>query len=213
MAEQSKTLTSREGPAPSAEAAPHAGLAPRTGLVTVSALGGHDETVNGVRIRERVGLGIVSAAIPLGGADAFAAALNDGYGFDVPAVGRSFGDGATRAAMVQPGQLWLLYTDGAERALQAARDVFLEKAWLVDQSDAWAALQLSGDGDALRRTLERICMLDLTTFEDGAVTRTLMEHLGVVLLREGADYTLMSARSSAPSLLHAITLSARVANA
>lgn len=181
-------------------------------LTALPALGGHDETFGEVRIEERTGLGIVGAAVPLGEEKPFAAALRKGYGLDLPEVGHSDEANGIRAAMLQPGQLWIIVPDGADDAFAAARAAFEEKAWLVDQSDAWAALRVSGSQAAVHRALERICMLDLATFADGAVTRTSMEHLGVVLLREGGAYTLMSARSSAMSLLHALTLSARHTN-
>ena len=225
-------------------AAPFAGpsaapSAVRGPLTPVSALGGHDAVVGAVRVRERANLGIVSLAVPLGGADAFDAALRDGYGVERPPVGRSArardvraGDGRAgdrraedvRVAALQADQFWLVSAD-ADTALANARARMGDAAYLTDQSDAWVALRLdgaggdgardgSGDadaGEAVRAALRRMCPLDLDALPDGAATRTVMEHLGVVLLREGDGYTLLSARSSAPSLLHAVELSARYA--
>ena len=182
------------------------------GLAARPALGGHDGTMGGVRIAERVGLGIVSAAVPLGGEEAFAAALNKAYGVAPPAVGRSHAVGGARIAMLQPGQLWIIEDGRADDLLAATRTAFGDAAWLVDQSDAWAALRVSGSRDDIHRALERICILDLATLDENAATRTTMEHLGVILVREQATYTLLSARSSAPSLLHAVAVSARNAN-
>jgi sarcosine oxidase subunit gamma len=67
-------------------------------------------------------------------------------------------------------------------------------------------------GPKSRIALERICPLDLhpSTFPQGRVARTLMEHLGVIILHEGPDtYLLLSARSSAGSFLHAVETSVR----
>jgi sarcosine oxidase subunit gamma len=60
--------------------------------------------------------------------------------------------------------------------------------------------------------LERICPIDLhpQAFAVGAVARTLMDHLNVIILREGGDtFLLMSARSSARSFWHAVETSIR----
>ena len=149
-------------------------------LAALPPLGHHDETIGGVRVTERVP-GIVSAAVPREGEAAFAAALRNGYDLDVPAVGRSHARNGVRVAMLQPGQAWIVTDGGPDTAIASARAALGDAAWLVDQSDAWAALRVSGRADAVRRTLERICMLDLDAFADGMITRTLMEHLGVDL--------------------------------
>ena len=80
--------------------------------------------------------------------------------------------------------------------------------YYTDQSDSWVMLQIAGPGS--RAALERICMLDLHSdaFPVDTVARTTMEHLGVMVLRDGEDsFLLMSARSSARSFLHAVETS------
>ena len=62
--------------------------------------------------------------------------------------------------------------------------------------------------------LERLCPLDLheSAFPVGAAQRTVMEHMGAVILREGTDeFLLLSASSSAASFLHAVKTSIRYA--
>ena len=76
-----------------------------------------------------------------------------------------------------------------------------------DQSDAWAMLRL--DGPDSRRVLERLCPLDLhpDSFPEGAVARSLVEHLGVIVLREAQNaFLLLSPRSSARDFLHEIEI-------
>ena len=187
-----------------------AGRASRLGAR--SPLNGHDETVNGVRVVERAGTGIVGAAVPRGGEDGFRDALKRAYGLDVPEVGHALrAANGTRAAALQPGQIWLIAPDGAEFALDEVRRAFGNHAYLVDQSDAWAALRLEGPLDAVRRVLERLCMLDLDGLLPGTATRTTMAHLGVVILRDERGFTLMSARSSAVSFQQAVSASMRSA--
>ena len=65
-------------------------------------------------------------------------------------------------------------------------------------------------GTGVRVALERICPLDLDdqAFPEGRVARTAMEHLSVIILRDGPDsFLLMSPRSSARSFRHAVELS------
>ena len=72
----------------------------------------------------------------------------------------------------------------------------------------WVMLEISGPKS--REALARLCTLDLhaDTFAEGEVARTMMEHLGVIILRNAPDsFILLSARSSAKSFLHAVETS------
>ena len=83
-----------------------------------------------------------------------------------------------------------------------------DTAYLTDQSDSFAIVRIKGARS--RDALERICPIDLhlDEFSVGTVTRTLMEHLGVIILREDEDaFMLMSARSSARTFWHAVQTS------
>ena len=186
-----------------------ASLAPRP------ALGGADVTAGAVRIRELDGLGVVSAAVSGGGRDAFAAALRQGYGPTFPDVGRlaPAADGTT-IARLQMDQVWLVRPDGAGRTIEEARARLETAAWLTDQSDGWAALELSdGDGGrAVREALRRLITLDVDRMPADVATRTVMAHLAVVILGMAETVTLLSPRSSAGDFLRAIERAAREAN-
>ena len=180
-------------------------LAPR------SPLDGHARTVGTVSLAEIVDLALVSAAVPQGGDDAFAAALANGFGAARPATGAStLGDRhAARILGMQPDQVFILFAPPhPNRAVETARAAFGPAAYVTDQSDGWAMLRIEGTG--VRAVLERICPLDLgeEAFPQGRVSRTAMEHLSVIVLRDGGDsFLLMSPRSSARSFLHAVELS------
>ena len=61
-----------------------------------------------------------------------------------------------------------------------------------------------------RDVLERICPLDLDpyVFTLGSVSRTVMEHIGTIIYRDGYDsFVLLTMRSFAKSMLHAIEVS------
>ena len=80
--------------------------------------------------------------------------------------------------------------------------------YTTDQTDNWVILEVSGK--ATLSALERLCPLnlDLDAFPVGASGRTVMEHMGALIVRTGEDsFLLMSASSSAKSFAHAVELS------
>jgi sarcosine oxidase subunit gamma len=109
---------------------------------------------------------------------------------------------------LQTDQIFILFQrDGLDPISEISASLD-GKCYLTDQSDSWAILSLSGKNSRL--ALERICPVDLATdvFPVGAVARTQMEHLGVIIARTGDDdFLLLSARSSARSFLHAVSAS------
>ncbi len=78
-----------------------------------------------------------------------------------------------------------------------------DAASVTEQTDAWVAFDLAAAD--LAPLLERLCNVDLPSVPNGYATRTVMEHLGVYLVKldQGA-VRLYGPRSSAQSLLHAL---------
>ena len=149
--------------------------------------------------------------MPRDGDEAFAAALAGGLGAVRPVPGEStLGSRlATRVLGMQPDQVFILFeSPDPDQAVLTVAGALGSAAYVTDQSDSWAMLRMSGTG--VRVALERICPLDLDdqAFPEGRVARTAMEHLSVIILRDGADsFLLMSPRSSARSFRHAVELS------
>ena len=78
----------------------------------------------------------------------------------------------------------------------------------VLETDAWVVLQISGPD--VRAVLERLCPLDLhdATCPIDSAQRTVMEHMGAIIIRTAPDrFLLLSASSSAKSFLHAVETS------
>ena len=95
--------------------------------------------------------------------------------------------------------------------MQSAHALVSDSAWLTDQSDGWAIVSLDGksEEDALT-VLSRLCMLDLSTLPDGTVSRTLVAHMSVIVLKQSpTKYWLLGARSLADDLLHSVRQAAR----
>ncbi len=180
-------------------------------LTARTPLDGCEKSFGGVTLTEVSGLALVSAAVPQGGDDAFAAALAAGLGAARPAPGDSvIGDRyGARLLGMQPDQLFILFAaPDPDRPAETVAEALGPDAYVTDQSDSWAMLRIDGAG--ARAALERICMLDLddAAFPEGRVARTVMEHLAVIILRDGPDsFLLMSPRSSARSFLHAVDVS------
>ena len=181
-------------------------------LTARSPLGGVALDFDGVTIVEVTGLAIISIATPHGGEDALAKAAKSAYATGLPAVGHSTlsKTGNARFLGLAKDHAFLLFDDPDGNPLDAVAKEIAETAWLTDQSDSWAMLRVSGS--KCRVALERICPIDLhpSAFPQGRVARTLMEHLGVIIMHEEPDtYLLLSARSYASSFLHAVETSVR----
>lgn len=184
-------------------------------LIATTPLGGYAKTFGATTLAEPQGLAIVSLACPRGGDEAFEAALSSVFGLDLPAPGASVTDGAARLVWMAPDQLFALFRRDTPDAATSIADRMTAAetggaAYLTDQTDNWCALTI--DGPEARAALERICPLDLhsAAFPEDAAARTVMEHMGALIIRTGADrFMLLSTSSSAPSFLHAIEVSLR----
>lgn len=173
-------------------------------------LGGVDLTIADNRLTERDDLALVSIAVPLGGDAGLTEALKNGWGLDLPTAPGSATAGEVRAIRTAPDQLMLVFP---HREPDAARQVAAKldgRGYVTDQTDAWVVLEISGPDTPA--ALERLTMLDVSDdrFPEGAAARTLMHHMGAILIRLGATrYLLLSASSSALSFLDAVETSYR----
>ncbi len=180
-----------------------------TGLTAVSALGGaapYSQSWDGFSVCEATDRALVSIATRHGRDEA----LHAGLGTAPPAPGRWTRLDDRTFYWICPGQ-WIVEADGGGPALvDALGRAVGDAASMVDQSDAWIRLDLSGP--RARAVLEKLCPLDLHTlaFPVGSVARTLMHHLGVsiALLDDNPRFALWVERSAARSFLHALVQAA-----
>lgn len=180
-------------------------------LKAQSPLSGFELTYDEVAISEVTGRDIISIATPLGGGKGLSEAVITAYQTKLPTVGqwtRSNIDDAHFLGM-GPEQYFVIFDSSESQALDRIKSKLGETGYFTDQSDSWVITRIGGPKS--RTALERICLIDLhpTLFPEGTVTRTLMEHLGTIVLSEGNDhFLLLSARSSAWSFIQAIQRSA-----
>ena len=175
-------------------------------------LGGYDRRFGDLHLRECTDLALVSLAIPQGGDAAAKKAIKSAFGLALPDPGQSTVGKSQRLIRTAPDQALLVFNDTAANAEPAVRKALKGACYTTLQTDAWVVLSLNGPG--ARTALERICPLDLhdSAFPEGAAQRTVMEHMGAMILREGPhSYLLLSASSSAQSFLHAVETSIRYA--
>jgi len=178
---------------------------PEFSLISAPPLAGYDETLGGIRLRAPEGVAIVSIALPLGGEAAAEKAVKAAYGVALPEVGQSVVAGDARLVRLGLDQGFVIFTHTEPTAEALVAEKLKGKAYTTDQTDVWVALEISGA--RCRDALERICPLDLhpDAFGVDQAARTVMEHLGVLIIRTGEEaYLLLSASSSAGTFQHAL---------
>lgn len=181
-------------------------------LTPQSPLEGLHLEIGAVTISEVTDRAIVSIAVPADGRNKLVKAVTASYKAKLPEVGQSTPAKVANAVFLglQQDQFFLLFDHADENPIEQVTAKLGESGYLTDQSDGWVIIRLSGPDT--RKALARICPIDLRpdNFRMGHVARTVMEHLGVIILREDDDaFLLMSARSSAGSFLHALETSAQ----
>lgn len=175
-----------------------------SGLQATMALGGRMLETGSVSVSEPVNRALVSVAFAASDRERIGAA----FGSPLPAVGLSQSSSHAGTVLgLQIDQVWCLleHTGDAMDKTIAATLGDTRGMYLTDQSDAWAILALSGSASI--HVLERLCPLDLelAVFPVGSVARTVMEHVGVIILRTHNDrFELITPRSSSTSFMHAI---------
>lgn len=172
------------------------------------ALGGVDLEIGENRIMGRDDLALVSVAIPLGGEADLTNALRTGWALPLPEATISAITGGIRAVRTAPDQLVLIFPHATPDANTIVQGKLGDTGYTTDQTDVWAVLEISGPDT--RAALQRLCPLDVARFPENGAGRTVMEHMGAMIVRLAPErFLLLSASSSARSFLHAVETSYR----
>lgn len=177
-------------------------------LSPIAPLGGFSQSWGDLSLREMTDLSLLSLAIPLDGEVAFQTFLKAEFSLSMVAPGASETKGGKTLLGLARDQFFIVLPFVEIPLSHDLNAAAKGRAHLTDQSDSWVHLEISGLG--VRNALERICPINLhpDQFSIGAVARTSMEHLNALIWRTDQDtFHLMSARSSAQSLLHAVVTS------
>lgn len=176
-----------------------------TDLTPLTALGADAPrtlVAGGLTLREDDGLGLASLAMTGDAPGPFGLVLPDPGGWSAGADGLG-------AFWMAPGQ-WMI-TGKGRAAGDFAADVLgaAPGARVTEQTDGWAAVEVTGDAAALGSLLERLVNLRPTATAPGCATRTGLHHMGVFVIRPDAErLVVMGMRSAAGSLWHVLSIAA-----
>ncbi len=159
-------------------------------------------------ITERFDVALASVALRRGREKDLAKAAKS-LGLPLPPASMATG-GSTFSAFWMTPEMWMV-----EAAFATHDDIaghlklaLGEAASVTEQTDAWVRFDISAVN--LTPLMERLSNLDLTTLPDGFASRTVIEHLGVYLIkRSDTEITLYGPRASAKSLVHALEVTAK----
>lgn len=179
-------------------------------LQSLTALGKREATIvthGPLTITERTDVALASLAARKGRmADLDKAATAAGVPLPGPATHQT---GTPYSAFWAAPEMWFVEAPCATHELIAdlLKSAFGDAASITEQTDAWVVFDLSAPD--LTALLERLCNVDYVAQPTGYATRTVMEHLGVYLIKHDPGAArLYGPRSSAESLLHAIETAA-----
>jgi sarcosine oxidase subunit gamma len=179
-------------------------------LMAMTALGAQGAAVvelGPLRISERTDIALASVAARKGRmTDLVKAAQKAGVPLPDPATHQQ---GTPYSAFWTAPEMWFVEAPFASHELIAdlLRTALGDSASITEQTDAWVIFDLSSQD--LTPVLERLCNVDFASVPEGYATRTMMEHLGVYLIKHGSGTArIYGPRSSAQSLLHAIETAA-----
>lgn len=167
------------------------------------------DRIGQITIAETVDQALASVAARRDQAKAVQQAVSDKLGLTLPAVGQSAEAAPFAAFWTGPDQ-WMIAAphDSHELLTSEINGILGDMASVVEQTDGWCRFDVSGP--TLADLFERLCNAPVRVMEPGAVTRTILEHLGVFLWRTGPeDMAVIGPRSSAASLHHALMAAAR----
>ena len=177
-------------------------------LIPKSCLDSYNKTFGKLVVREVPDLEIAAIAIPNGQEPKVSSILNTAFKMKEPKPGHSeiCSNTGVRALRLAPDQILLIWDKNINFKIQNIdSDVYM-----TEQTHAWVVVELSGE--TVLSCLERICPINLCedNFKTNAFARTVMEHLGSIILKTTPNtFLLLSGSSSANSFLHAIETSAK----
>ncbi|MDB5501160.1 MAG: sarcosine oxidase subunit gamma [Tardiphaga sp.] len=166
----------------------------------------------GLIVRERIGLALATVMVRKGRTAALAAAVKEQFDIALPAGPHGSGSDSTSFLGTGPGR-WLVTHDARTPGFVDSLSRKLEGlASVVDQSDAYGVLRLSGP--SILEVLAKGVAIDLSApaFPAGSVAATVVAHIGVTLWKVDETPTIhvAVARSYAGSFLHWLETSAAI---
>jgi sarcosine oxidase, subunit gamma len=165
-------------------------------------------TIGHVTISERFDVALASVAVRRGRDKDLAKAAKTA-GLPLPAAANSIAGKIYSTFWMTP-EMWMVEAPFATHEDISAylKQALGETASITEQTDAWVRFDIASEN--LTPLMDRLCNIDLATKANGFASRTVIEHLGVYLIkRSDLEITLYGPRASAQSLLHALEVTAK----
>lgn len=159
----------------------------------------------GLVIEERSGLGICSMLVRKGKGEALSARMRECFGAELPCGPHRMVAADVAVAGVAPGT-WIVTREQAGNGFAVSlRDLIGDIAAVVDQSDGYAVLRLSGA--KVHEVLGKLVSFDVhpQVFRVGDCATSVIAHIGATLWRlDAAVFEILIYRSFAASFAHVL---------
>lgn len=179
-------------------------------LTPLGAATARTDRIGAITIAEEMGVALASVTCRLGQEAAFRAAAETLFATTLPAPGTCAQGPVFGLIWTAPDQCFVEASYDAfpdlARSLKAALGA---TASVTEQTDGWARFDIAGP--KVVDMLERLCPAPSRQMQTGAATRSLMDHMGVLLICRAAQdrFTVLGPRSYAASLHHALVAAAQ----
>ncbi len=168
------------------------------------------DRIGAVSIAEVTDMALASLSARSGKVEALGTAMTALTGAKLPEPG-TWVDGAPWSVIWTGPEQWFVEAPFAshEDISRALKDAVGEAASVTEQTDGWVRFDLEGAGTV--DMLERLCAAPSRRMEAGMATRTVIEHMGcLVICRAAAErFSILAPRSYARSLHYGLTGAAR----
>ena len=168
------------------------------------------ETIGQIRITEVIDRALASLSMRVGQEKPFAAAAKKLFKTGMPTPG-AWSDAAPFGLIWTGPEQWFVEAPFATHEDIAAilKAGVGDAASVTEQTDGWVRFDV--EGTRVVDLLERLCPVPSRQMQTGAATRTILEHMGCLVICRGAaqHFSLLAPRSYAQSLLHALKSAAQ----
>lgn len=176
-------------------------------LLPISPLNGYSKEFEDNILEEVADLGVISLATSVENKILLDLNIKKIFKVDLPVPGKSSlsKDGKFRIVGLSIDQWLAIFKSDESDPETVFKNTLSDDVYFTIQTDAWVILRMSGP--LALKALERICPINLDpdVFLENDMARTMMEHLGSIVICEKTDsYLVLSASSSAKSFLHAL---------
>lgn len=182
-------------------------------LATLTPLGGTTpriERIGALTLAEITDRALASVTCRRGQDAGFTAAAGRLFGMALPAPGTSAARDPWGLIWTGPDQ-WFAEApfDSHEEIATIIKAGLGDTSSVTEQTDGWVRFDI--EGETVLDLMERLCPLPARQMATGAATRSLVEHMGciVVCRAAGRRFSLIAPRSFAGSLHHALCAAAR----